>query len=435
MEEMTFNPFELFAGVQESYQEALQKSAEENKSFAKIPYFRMNKPGTYPVRILPLAPVMKPDGTWNIDRKGYEYPTKSNILGIVAEAKGGKERIIYVPIVHSGYAGISVDLIDTYIDTVKKMYGDDEQLIKKVTGNGIEGGLKWNHQRVVYIYDLDNPKEGIQMLTLSYSQYKDLETAKVNLWKKLLDKDENATCPISSIKGAYPVEIIRKQEGKKVSYSFNIDVVSGTKPLSEEELQALLNTPRLPEMLYRYTRYQLEATIVFLEQYDNEHDLDVMKSQEIADAIEKIKMELPTDDKSHFSIDKKGGDADNTSNGKDLNSLRGRMKELEAKGVSDKSEEGQTLRDDICEFIDENDLDVRVSRSKTNRDLIEDIEDALEREKSQSDAPTDDGDETDDRDNGKDDDDERPARGEHNDDTNEPAVTTKSRRPARNERR
>ena len=43
-----------------------------------------------------------------------------------------------------------------------------------------------------------------------------------------------------------------------------------------------------------------------------------------------------------------------------------------------RAKEGQDLRDAIREYIDANELNVRVTRGKTNEDLLNDIEDALE---------------------------------------------------------
>ena len=109
-------------------------------------------------------------------------------------------------------------------------------------------------------------------------------------------------------------------------------------------------------------------------------EMDVMSSKEIEEAIEKIKMELPADDKSHFSFDKKernDNDNDATSDN-DLDSLWDIWENLNERGIGDKSEEGQELRDAIREFIDTNELNVRVTRNKTNEDLLTDIEDALE---------------------------------------------------------
>ena len=452
MEEMIKNPYALFAENQETYEEAVKKSTDESQSFQRTKHFRMDSAGTYTVRILPLAPTEQPDGSYKLERKGYEYPVKTQVLKLDnPRPTRKKDKQFFVNICHSSYAGLSVDLIDTYLQVAENKYGSDEKLMKKIKGSGFDGGLKWNSQRAMYILDLDNREEGIHLLILSYSQYKDLEDRKLAIWKKLLEKNPKCLCPISSLEDAFPVEITRKEENKKTTYTFNIDTISGAEPLSEEEVSSLLETQRIPAAIYRYSRFHMEATIEFLKQYDAKMEMDVMSSKEITEAIEKIKMELHPDDKSHFSFDKKernSGDNEKPSDN-ELDSLWNLWEKLNERGIGDKSEEGQDLRDAIREYIDANELNVRVTRGKTNEDLLNDIEDALEVAKdssnneddvTQSDTKPED---TPLEPEPEEEPEPTPApthtvrrRGEHNDDTNEPAANpVRERRAARPERR
>lgn len=452
MEEMIKNPYALFAENQETYEEAVKKSTDESQSFQRTKHFRMDSAGTYTVRILPLAPAEQPDGSYKLERKGYEYPVKTQVLKLDnPRPTGKKDKQFFVNICHSSYAGLSVDLIDTYLQVAENKYGSDEKLMKKIKGSGFDGGLKWNSQRAMYILDLDNREEGIHLLILSYSQYKDLEDRKLAIWKKLLEKNPKCLCPISSLEDAFPVEITRKEENKKTTYTFNIDTISGAEPLSEEEVSSLLETQRIPAAIYRYSRFHMEATIEFLKQYDAKMEMDVMSSKEITEAIEKIKMELHPDDKSHFSFDKKernSGDNEGPSDN-ELDSLWNLWEKLNERGIGDKSEEGQDLRDAIREYIDANELNVRVTRGKTNEDLLNDIEDALEVAKDGSNNE-DDGTQSDTKPEDtplEPEPEEEPAptlapthavrrRGEHNDDTNEPAANpVRERRATRPERR
>ena len=441
MEEMIKNPYALFAENQETYEEAVKKSTDESQSFQRTKHFRMDSAGTYTVRILPLAPAEQPDGSYKLERKGYEYPVKTQVLKLDnPRPTGKKDKQFFVNICHSSYAGLSVDLIDTYLQVAENKYGSDEKLMKKIKGSGFDGGLKWNSQRAMYILDLDNREEGIHLLILSYSQYKDLEDRKLAIWKKLLEKNPKCLCPISSLEDAFPVEITRKEENKKTTYTFNIDTISGAEPLSEEEVSSLLETQRIPAAIYRYSRFHMEATIEFLKQYDAKMEMDVMSSKEITEAIEKIKMELHPDDKSHFSFDKKernSGDNEEPSDN-ELDSLWNLWEKLNERGIGDKSEEGQDLRDAI-----------RVTRGKTNEDLLNDIEDALEVAKDGSNNE-DDNTQNDTKPEDtplepepEEEPEPTPApthtvrrRGEHNDDTNEPAANpVRERRAARPERR
>lgn len=452
MEEMIKNPYALFAENQETYEEAVKKSTDESQSFQRTKHFRMDSAGTYTVRILPLAPTEQPDGSYKLERKGYEYPVKTQVLKLDnPRPTGKKDKQFFVNICHSSYAGLSVDLIDTYLQVAENKYGSDEKLMKKIKGSGFDGGLKWNSQRAMYILDLDNREEGIHLLILSYSQYKDLEDRKLAIWKKLLEKNPKCLCPISSLEDAFPVEITRKEENKKTTYTFNIDTISGAEPLSEEEVSSLLETQRIPAAIYRYSRFHMEATIEFLKQYDAKMEMDVMSSKEITEAIEKIKMELHPDDKSHFSFAEKernSGDNEEPSDN-ELDSLWNLWEKLNERGIGDKSEEGQDLRDAIREYIDANELNVRVTRGKTNEDLLNDIEDALEVAKDGSNNEDDNTqNDTKPEDTSLEPEPEEepeptPApthtvrrRGEHNDDTNEPAANpVRERRAARPERR
>ncbi len=458
--------FDVFASNQESYDDAKKKSSEESSKRAS--FFRFAKDGTYAVRILPLAPVLDKDGNvLPMERKGYEYPLRSLMLKIENPGKivKGKPAITYVTVCNAKYAfkDIKADLIDTYVNVACDKYADDEKLCKKLREGSFSGGLKWDSRRCMYIIDLDNTSDGIQILQLSYSQYKDLEERKLNLWGKLNKNGKNVPCPISSIDAAYPVEIIRKTENNKAAYSFNIDTVSGQDKLDEGILQRLLDMPRIPEQIYRYTRYHLEATIAFLTQLDEKFDIDVMNEEEVQDCIAQIKTLLPADDQSHFTLGGgKDGEAEEES-ANDINALWDRYDALCKEDLDDQTAEGQELRAAILAFIDANGLDVKVTRKKTNEDILNEIEDELanagdnDEEEEEPEAPAkpaprrssrveeeeEDDDEpaapsNDEEDEDPDDEPAQPtssSRRERNDDTNEPAAPRSGRRGARPPRR
>ncbi len=461
---------DIFASTQETFEEAKKKSSEESKSRAT--YLRIKNDGTYNVRILPLAPVVNAEGeVLPMERKGYEYPLRSLMLKIVepqTDSKG-KPKINYVSVCNATHAfkdKLKADLIDTYVNRVCEVHADDAALCKKLREGSFNGGLRWDSKRCMYVIDVDNPGDGIQILQLSYAQYKDLEERKLNVWNKLNKGGKNVPCPISSISNAYPVEIIRKTENGKASYSFNIDTLSGINALDEDACQKLLDKPRLPEVLYRYTRYHLEATIAYLTQLDEQHDIDMVNDEEVQNCIEQIKCLLPADDQSHFVLGRgKGSENTEGSNSvADIDSLWDLYDRIDEAGLDDKSAEGQELRTSIKEYIDANKLSIRISHTKSNIDLLQEIEDALaegEGTKEADDAPVDepkrkgttatrndenyedDGDEpaapTDEPEDAPEPEPEpepAPARRtrERNDDTNEPAVRT-SRRSARPQRR
>jgi hypothetical protein len=385
---------DLFLGIQESYSEAQQRSLEENKLFAKTEFFRMDKFGVYRLRILPVAP--NPDGT--ADRKSYEFPVHQMLLELEKPSTGTKASYMYVTVPRATDAGYSVDIIDTYrkaaVEAAKEE--GDEKLAEKIGGGSFGGGLKFNYGHAMYIFDLDERAKGVQLLTLSHSQFKDLDERKFKLWQKKLAKNPHAACPISSVYNAYPVEIEKRKNGAKTEYITSIDNESDNDALTVEELNVLMAAPRIPEIIYRYSRYQFEATIEFLKQCDSKYGLQVAQTKEVQEVIEQLRSELPKEDTGSFSFDKRSKDSKENagSGGISLDDLFNRFDELKEQGLGDKTEEGQELRALIRSFVEQEKLPVRVTRSTTNQDLLDLIEEAFanapDRESS-LDAPTDTG--------------------------------------------
>lgn len=438
----------VFASFQETFEEAKKKNSEESSKRAS--FLRFAKDGTYAIRILPLAPVQDKDGNYlPMERKGFEYPLRSLMLKIEDPKKivKGKPAITYVTVcnVKHAFKDVEADLIDTYVQTACERYSDDDKLCKKLREGSFSGGLKWDYRRCMYVIDLNKPEDGIQILQLSYSQYRDLEERKLNLWAKINKNGGNAPCPISSIDSAYPVEIIRKTENNKASYSFNIDTMSGKDVLKEETLQRLLDMPRLPEQVYRYTRYHLEATVAYLKQLDEQFNIDVMETEAVQNCIAQIKTLLPADDQSHFTLG--GGKSDDNAQNfaGDIDSLWDRFDALCKEDLDDQTAEGQELRADILAFIDANHLDVKVTRKKTNEDILNEIEDELAQESDKDEEPETPEAEADDEPEAPAEDEEdepaqepdpepAPRRRDRNEDTNEPAIRG-SRRGVRPPRR
>lgn len=378
--------FEAFAQTQQTYAEAEEKAKQEAGS-PKVERFRIGEDGEYSIRILPLAPNFDENGNiLPMERKGYEYAVHQFFLTIKAPAKkGGKAKKLSIPVIRTTdkEVGFSVDLIDTYLKIAKEMYADDEKLIKFISDNAYSGGLRWNYQHAIMVLDVSSDKErakGPQLWQCSHSQYKDIDSAKMRLWKELREDGEQETCPISSFTDAYPVKVIRSNNNGKTEYTVEI----GRKILNikEEEAEKLLELPRIPEQLYRYTRYQFEATLVFLQQYDEEHDMEVCKEPDFIEAVEKLKGELPADDNSHFDLSG-AASKDSSKEETTIDSLWAEYDVIVDQDLNEKSDEYQELREKIRQFIEDNGIDVRISRSKNNQQLLEEIDEALD-EKAKS---------------------------------------------------
>lgn len=382
---------DLFLGIQESYAQAQARALEENKPFAKTEFFRFDKLGTYRLRILPIAP-SKTDA---VERKGYEFPVHQLLMEIEKpNSTGAKPQNLYVTACRATEAGYSVDLIDTYRKKAVAMAKDagNEKLADKIAGGTFGGGMKFNYGHSMYIIDMGERAKGIQLLTLSHAQFKELDERKFKLWEKKVVKNPLYPCPVSSVHNAYPVEVEKRKNGGKTEYYISIDNEADNATLSVEELNMLMNTTRIPEIIYRYSRYHYEATLEYLKQCDAKYEMNVMESQEMIEVIETLGAELPKDDTSSFSFDKRSKESkDNAdSNSLALDALFNRYDSLKEQGLGDKTEEGQELRAMIRTFIEQEKLSVRVTRSTTNGELLDMIEAAVHGESGGDQSPNDD---------------------------------------------
>lgn len=385
-EKRKLSAFEAFQQTQLTFAEAEEKAKQEAGA-PKVERFRMGEDGEYSIRVLPLAPSFDNEGNiLPMDRKGYEYAVHQFFLGIkVPNKKGKKPKKLSIPVIRTTdkEVGKSVDLLDTYVKIAKEMYGDDEALMKLLTSSSYEGGIRWNYQHVLMVLDVSSDNErakGPQVWQCSHSQYKDLDAAKMRLWAELKADDGQDTCPISGFTDAYPVKVIRKTENNKTSYT--IEIGRKTLDITEAEAEKLLELPRLPEQLYRYTRYQMEATLAFLQQYDEEHDMEVCKEPDFIEAVETLKGELPADDTSHFDLANASG-KDSDKDEVTIDSLYNEYDSIVDQGLNEKSDEYQELREKIRMFIEAKDLDVRISRTKNNLQLLEEIDEALDAQAKQ----------------------------------------------------
>lgn len=369
----------LFQGSQETYQEAQVRTAEESKVFSKTEFFKLDKLGTYRLRILPAIP--STDGT--TVRKSYELPVHQMLLEIEKPSTAGKPQYVYVNVVRATDAGFEVDIIDTYRKAavaVAKESGD-EKLAEKIAGGNYGGGLKFPYVHCMYAYDLNERAKGAQLLTLSHSQFKELDDRKFKLWQKKLVKNPHYPCPVSSVRDAYPVEIEKKKNGQKTEYVISIDNESEPDVLSVEELSKLMKTARLTEVSLRYTRYHLGATVEYLKGCDTKYGLQIMETQEMKDAIARLEEALPKSDTSSFSFDKRNKDARENA-GTDVltyDILYDRFEQLNEQSLGDKTEEGQELRGMIRNFIEQEKMPVRVTRTTTNRELLDLIEEEMQK--------------------------------------------------------
>ena len=161
-----------------------------------------------------------------------------------------------------------------------------------------------------------------------------------------------------------------------------------------------------------------------------------------------MQAEIPADDTSSFSFEKKNkdGDSNNDNNNNSdgiitIDALFDMFDDLNDKGLGDKTEEGQELRAKIREFIEQEGLKTRITRATTNAALLDMIEEELQNGSTSSENQNTESNKTEDEQTLAPDpepvqeqENENP-RSTRNDDTNEPAERTERRNRSARTRR
>lgn len=385
-EAIKMSVFDIFKQSAQTYEQALAKR-ESEKPIKKIERYRISDDGDYLVRILPLCPHIGEDGKpIKMDRTGYEFDVRQQFLKIKLPVKKGskKSKVVQIPVIQTTQKGVGlpVDLIDTYVKIAKE-FDEDGSITKKVTSNGFDGGLKWNWQHAMYLLDLDKKRKGPLLFMSTYAQYHAMDDAKKDVWDQLIaaEADNREQCPLCSFAGAYPLKITRSDNNGKTEYKFSLQTIGKPDVLKEEELKALLDAPRIDDEIYKYTRYQFEATLEFLKQYDEMLDISVCEEDDFKAAVDQLRDALPKDDTSHFDI-LKASDKNESGSAKNevvtIDTLWDENDAIEANGLGKDSDEYNELREKIVQYILDNKLDVRVGHSKSNAQILEDIEDVLD---------------------------------------------------------
>lgn len=374
---------------QESLEEAEARSKEESSSGLKVNRLKVDKDGVYPLRFAPLAPSKDEEHK----RGGYEYPAHNHFMKIKNPKADAKAKPFGVSVTRATECGFPVDVIDVYrkVAVDQANAKKDTALAEKIGASGFNSGLRFDYNHYAYVLDVDNRKDGWQLFQLSHSQFKELDEAKLSMWKKLCKSEPKHPCPISAFKDAFVVEVTRKTENKKTSYSFNIDSISPKEAITPKELESLLAAPRIYEVQFRYSRFHHEAVQVYLQQCDETYGVQAFDTPEVQDAIKQINDLLPATDTSSFSFDKKGAGSEGGAGKVTLDSLYAEFDALEAKGLGDKTEEGQELRQKIRDFMKDNKLEdvISIGRSTTNIMILDALDQAVE-----GDAPFDEEDTT-----------------------------------------
>ncbi|MTU95960.1 hypothetical protein GMD70_23310, partial [Parabacteroides merdae] len=130
-----------------------------------------------------------------------------------------------------------------------------------------------------------------------------------------------------------------------------------------------------------------------LKQCDALYGMSLMETDDMKAVIDTLEGELPGEDTSAFSYDRRTKDSrengQNSAGRISYDDLSDRHGELCRLSLGDRTEEGQELRSLIRAFIEQEGLSVRVTRSTSNGELMDMIYDEMMGPEPESHEPED----------------------------------------------
>lgn len=354
-----------------------QQEAENAKAlagFVKIPFFSMKEEKTYELRLLPLKPEKDAPPV-----KDIVYPIHQAVLKIETASNPR-----YVTVCRPDYAGIDGDLLRYYRKRVKEISTEnkDESLDKAMTN--YKTNIKYDKKYIGYAIDHNertnkDKTPRIVSFAFSHTQMKGIKDIQNSTWKELEEDGLKVAAPFTSLKDAYRLKISKSSDESGTKYT-PMTSARQNDSLSNEEVVAWFGLPTIPEQFYIYTRYSHEALLVALSQWDAKYGLSITQEPEFIEINEKVLAQFPATDTSSFSLagKKEEGGADETS-AILLEDLVNELDRIEEEGIDPKaSEEAGILRSKIQQFIDDEELEITITRSKTNSMLIDAIVDEIQ---------------------------------------------------------
>lgn len=386
-------------------QNSQEQFEQETKSLKKSGIFSISKDGTYTVQVLPT----KPDKDGVVERD-WEFPVHNKLLALqIPNTKKG----YFVEVIRPDYAGIKGDMLSTY-ERLAKMEltknGDKEALDKL---NHWKYSLGYSYIHPCYVVDLDKPedKQEIEIFPLSNGQFKTLQKSRFDVWegekrqaerdaKREADKQKlvgqereqfiaervnEVYCPMTNPSSSFPV-VITREKTDRTTYDLKVDNYGEFLELDEKMAEKLFELPTIKEVYYQYSRYQFEATLVFLAQQDADYGISIMNHPEFIEVKDLIESQLKEGDNNGFKAKDEDGVEYTltdligvvTSNAIMFDDLLNESDKV-AEGINSGEfeaggEEEGNLRGLIDAFIKQEGLPVVIQIGKTNDNLLDEIE-------------------------------------------------------------
>lgn len=366
-----------FKRITKSEAEAARKKMSNQES---AEFFRIEKSNTdYDIRILPAHPDSEA-------AKKNQYGTKvySALLKLALPQDSSKFAYVKVFDPSLVFGDECPNLMLSYRNAVSDKYPELKDEAGKST---FHFGFK--NDAYVLMYVLPKGESDIHLFECKLTLFDAIESAKMTTWNKLAAKDGGwEFCPITDFEKSYGLTLKKEGKGTSTKYSAMIDNFEGPTEIPEDILNKITDA-KMFEDIISFDNRMLEAFIIYAKQFEDRHEIEesVVDSEDFMKIIDNVKSFIPASDTSKFEFKDDVGEDDEKSDDDIIDSIMDSIEDVDVanaedvldviKKISDSGIElkafGRSLRSFFKDIIEEQSIDIKVTRKVSDNDLLESI--------------------------------------------------------------
>jgi hypothetical protein len=264
-----------------------------------------------------------------------------------------------VPILNSRiHGGTAMDIFEEYIAFAKKMYASDVEKIKILTDwkTGVASSVSWWAYGWAIKKDVD-PKFGIL-------EFKRNVRDSINSLSIIEDDDEAIECdPFTDPETGRSIIIKFDSKSKDKNKKYTVQLSSVATPLTDEMFDELVSKQPLSEIMRDvYTISDFEKGLEALRNFDIENEFEIFDEAEFLSIVKTVKAQyskLPAKKSSKPSVEEEDEEEEKPVK----KAIKDHLSKLD--------------RDELKEYIEDNDLDVLVKKLDSDeiiRNKIREVE-------------------------------------------------------------
>lgn len=326
---------------------AVQAKEIENRGGGnKQEYIQLEDGTTSKVRVFPAHPDTDPDNLFAQKREVSWLPFKKD------NGELGRRPVLNA-VTHGGQAK---DIVVCYLKAAPEFIKSDRKLDSKGKAKKIDAltdfktGIAPKGSYVMYAKKEEKEKTLRGLLEVTYGVKRKMDA----LSTSELEEDPEALDPIADPMNGSALKIT--YDSKKDNNSkYTVVLDRKSSELTEEDVEWLNEQRPLTEQLVGvYHKGHFDKAMAGLELYDAEHGIGLFKDEDFQDLASSLRDQLP-------EAPERDSDEDEPKGGK--GGKRQRLEDMD--------------RNELKQFIMDNDLDIRVTRKMDEEDILEAIEEEL----------------------------------------------------------